>query len=89
MRREALEVAEMIDAAEEAHRLIEGVEMDALLADRQWSKPTQLHNRIVPGYWSIDAEILHTTASDQLPAFAAVLRRLLSDLAEQPTPPIG
>lgn len=34
-----------------------------------WSRPSQLRNRIVHGYWSIDMGILHTTATDDLPAF--------------------
>jgi len=28
-----------------------------------WQQPARLRNRIVHGYWSIDLEILHTTAT--------------------------
>jgi hypothetical protein len=34
----------------------------------------------VRGYWSIDLEILHTTARDQLSGFVAELRSALADL---------
>jgi hypothetical protein len=34
----------------------------------------------VHGYWSIDLEILHTTATSQLPAFARDLREVLDIL---------
>jgi uncharacterized protein with HEPN domain len=29
-----------------------------------WQQPARLRNRIVHGYWSIDMEILHTTATE-------------------------
>jgi hypothetical protein len=45
--------------------------------DIMWQQPARLRNRIVHGYWSIDMEILHTTATDQLPAFASGLRKVL------------
>jgi uncharacterized protein with HEPN domain len=35
--------------------------------DIAWQQPSRLRNRIVHGYWSIDLEVLHTTATDQLP----------------------
>jgi len=47
-----------------------------------WQQPVRLRNRIVHGYWSIDPEVLHTTATDQLPAFAADLRAILSTMTE-------
>jgi hypothetical protein len=34
----------------------------------------------VHGYWSIDMEILHTTATQQLPSFAHDLRTVLDTL---------
>jgi len=34
----------------------------------------------VHGYWSIDLDILHTTATDQLPSFARDLRQILGTL---------
>lgn len=46
----------------------------------RWQQPTRLRNRIVHGYWSIDLEILHTTASDLLPAFVAQLRAVMAEL---------
>jgi uncharacterized protein with HEPN domain len=48
-----------------------------------WQQPSRLRNRIVHGYWSIDMEILHTTASDQLPAFADDLRRVMDALTAE------
>lgn len=48
-----------------------------------WQQPARLRNRIVHGYWSIDLEILHTTATGQLPAFAASLRAILETLTTE------
>jgi len=45
-----------------------------------WTRPSQLRNRIVHGYWSIDLEILHTTASKDLAAFVAELKVVLATL---------
>ncbi len=50
--------------------------------DMPWQQPTRLRNRIVHGYWSIDLEVLHTTASEQLPAFTANLRTVLSSVTD-------
>src|SRR5215467_788824 len=50
--------------------------------DITWQQPMRLRNRIVHGYWSIDLEVLHTTATEQLPAFAASLRSVLSTLTD-------
>jgi hypothetical protein len=36
----------------------------------QWQQPTRLRNRVVRGYWSIDIEILHTMANEQVPKFS-------------------
>ncbi len=41
-------------------------EVKARFPDVGWDQPARLRNRIVHGYWSIDLEILHTTASDLL-----------------------
>jgi uncharacterized protein with HEPN domain len=50
-----------------------------------WQLPARLRNRIVHGYWSIDLDILHTTATSQLPDFTASLRHVLDTLtAEEP-----
>lgn len=111
MRRDVLLPGEMIDAAEQAQHLVDGVTVEDLEADRQrrdallwnftvlgeaagqlsdevkarfaeisWQQPARLRNRIIYGYWSIDLQVLHTTASKQLPAFAEKLRRALSSL---------
>ena len=48
--------------------------------DMPWQQPIRLRNRIVHGYWSIDLEVLHTTATEQLPAFTANLRTILSSV---------
>lgn len=45
-----------------------------------WSRPSQLRNRIVHGYWSIDLDILHTTASVDLPGYVAGLHAVLRTL---------
>jgi uncharacterized protein with HEPN domain len=50
----------------------------------KWAQPARLRNRIVHGYWSIDLEILHTTATDLLPEFAHQLRKALATLEAEP-----
>lgn len=111
MRRELVLLAEMIEAAERAQALAEGIDVHELAADLQrrdallwnftvlgeaaaqldaevkqrfpsveWSRPTQLRNRIVHGYWSIDLAVLHTAAVEQLPGFADQLRAVLDAL---------
>jgi uncharacterized protein with HEPN domain len=50
--------------------------------DMPWQQPIRLRNRIVHGYWSIDLEVLHTTATEQLPAFTANLRTVLGSLTD-------
>jgi uncharacterized protein with HEPN domain len=59
-------------------------EINARFPDIAWQPPQRLRNRIVHGYWSIDLAVLHTTATGQLPAFAASLRRVLSALDNGP-----
>jgi uncharacterized protein with HEPN domain len=66
-------------------------QLDADVTERfpeiPWAQPARLRNRIVHGYWSIDLEILHTTATDLLPEFAQQLRKALATLEadlEQP-----
>lgn len=111
MRRDQLLLGEMIEAADRAHQLTDGITLEQLQADRllaesllwnftvmgeaasqltehlksrfpevPWQQPVRLRNRIVHGYWSIDLEILHTTASDHLPTFVAELRSVLNVL---------
>jgi uncharacterized protein with HEPN domain len=50
--------------------------------DLPWQQPSRLRNRIVHGYWSIDLEILHTTAMEQLPSFLKALRRALAGISD-------
>lgn len=45
-----------------------------------WARPSGLRNRIVHGYWSVDMDILVTTAVDDLPVFVENLRALLISL---------
>ena len=113
MQRDVLLIAEMIDAATQAQSLVAGVELPALVEDRQrrdallwnftvlgeaaarvdaevkkrfpnlpWEQPTR-RNRIVHGYWSIDLEILHTAATEQLPDLADQLRGVLDALESE------
>ena len=51
-------------------------------ADVAWRQPARLRNRIVHGYWSIDLDVVHATAQEQLPGFTADLRRVLAALAD-------
>jgi uncharacterized protein with HEPN domain len=57
-------------------------QLDAEVKDRfpeiPWAQPARLRNRVVHGYWSVDLEVLHTTATDLLPAFVDQLRRALA-----------
>jgi uncharacterized protein with HEPN domain len=111
MRRELLLLEEMIDAAEQACALVDGMELEELEADRQrrdallwnftvlgeaatqlnqdtkdrfpdipWAQPARLRNRVIHGYWSIDLEVLHTTATDLLPGFVDQLQTVLEVL---------
>lgn len=45
--------------------------------DVGWQRPVQLRNRIVHGYWSIDLEILVSTARNDLPGFVRAVRQVL------------
>jgi uncharacterized protein with HEPN domain len=114
MQRDVLLLTEMIDAAEQAQALADGITAEDLAADRQrrdallwnftvlgeaagqlsdevksqfpainWQQPARLRNRIVHGYWSIDVDILHTTATEHLPQFATALRTVLDSLGQQ------
>jgi uncharacterized protein with HEPN domain len=42
-----------------------------------WSSPVRMRNRIVHGYWSVDLDILVTTARDDLGGFLDAVRALL------------
>jgi uncharacterized protein with HEPN domain len=117
MRRDVLLLTEMIEAAEQAQALTDGLTASDLEVDRQrrdallwnftvlgeaagqlsdeikaqfpqvaWQQPTRLRNRIVHGYWSIDMDILYTTAAQQLPGFVVTLRQVLANLDEESKP---
>lgn len=49
--------------------------------DVGWRRPADTRNRIIHGYWSIDLEILYTTANDQLGGLVKALRSVLDDMA--------
>jgi uncharacterized protein with HEPN domain len=51
--------------------------------DIPWRQSARPRNRIVHGYWSIDMEVVHTTATDQLPSFTASLREALATLTAE------
>lgn len=57
-----------------------GEEVKEEFPEIAWSQPSRLRNRIIHGYWSIDLEILHTTAIDDLPDFARQLREVHATL---------
>ena len=62
-------------------------ETKARFPDIPWRNPVRLRNRVVHGYWSVDVEILHTTAVEQLgesPVYSAT-RWLLSNRTREPT----
>ena len=80
MQRDVLLLTEMIDAAEAAGQL--SAEVKDKFPDMPWQQPIRLRNRIVHGYWSIDLEVLHTTATEQLAAFTASLRTILGSLTD-------
>ena len=63
----------------EAAGMLSG-EVKARFPEVTWQQPVRLRNRTVHGYWSVDVEILHTAAQDQLPGFVADLRRVLAAL---------
>ena len=60
---------------------------DDLKADHPeipWQQPSRLRNRIVHGYWSIDLEVLITTAVERLPAMVDQLRDAHDALNQPP-----
>jgi uncharacterized protein with HEPN domain len=57
-------------------------EVKTRFPDVTWQQPMRLRNRIVHGYWPIDLEVLHTTATAQLPAFADDLRKVLNTVGQ-------
>jgi uncharacterized protein with HEPN domain len=114
MQRDILLLNEMIEAAEQAQRLVAGHTAAEVGADRMrrdsllwnftvlgeaatlvssetkarfpeipWRNPARLRNRVVHGYWSVDVEILHTTAAEQLGEFIRLLRDALAALKRE------
>lgn len=55
----------------------------ARFSEVEWLQPARLRNRVIHSYWSIDVEILHTTATDILPAFVEQLRAVLAELESE------
>lgn len=51
-----------------------------------WASPVRMRNRIVHGYWSIDLDILVTTARDDLDGFLAAVRGLLDTQPDSAAP---
>jgi uncharacterized protein with HEPN domain len=45
-----------------------------------WRNPVRLRNRIVHGYWSVDVDVLYTTATEQLGEFISMIREVLTSL---------
>jgi len=48
-----------------------------------WRSPLSLRNRIVHGYWQVSTSILLVTAEDDLPAFLAAVRGVLTDIERE------
>ena len=51
-----------------------------------WARPSQVRNRIVHGYWSIDLDIILNTALVDLPDYTDQLRAILEALEDPPGP---
>ncbi len=45
-----------------------------------WSDPVRLRNRVVHGYWSVELDILTSTAAEDLPGLVAAVRRLVEEV---------
>ncbi len=48
-----------------------------------WRRPADTRNRIIHGYWSIDFEILYTTANEQLGSLVKALRSVLDEMVSE------
>ncbi|PSL03118.1 acetoacetyl-CoA synthetase [Haloactinopolyspora alba] len=51
-------------------------EVKSRFPELQWRQPIRLRNRVVHGYWDVDLEILHQTATAALPEFKADIQRI-------------
>jgi uncharacterized protein with HEPN domain len=45
----------------------------------RWADAVRLPNRIVHGYWSVDVDVLLSTARDDIPDLVEVVRALAGD----------
>lgn len=63
-------------------------ELRASHSSVEWQRPVQLRNRIVHGYWSIDLQILVSTAREDLPVFVRAVRQVL-EASERAQPDSG
>jgi uncharacterized protein with HEPN domain len=52
-----------------------------------WAQAARLRNRIVHGYWDVDLQILHDTASEDLPAMIERLRDTLLEMSDESQAP--
>ena len=57
-------------------------ETKARFPDIPWRNPARLRNRVVHGYSSVDVQILHTTAVEQLGELVRLLREALAALQQ-------
>lgn len=51
-------------------------EIRAAHPDVEWHRPVSLRNRIVHGYWSVEMEILTSTAANHIPSFVRSVRSI-------------
>ena len=58
-------------------------EVKARFPEVPWRQPSRLRNRIVHGYWSVDLDVLLTTAQEQLPDFVRLIRQVEATLAAE------
>jgi uncharacterized protein with HEPN domain len=45
-----------------------------------WSDPVRMRNRIVHGYWSVEFDVLTSTATQDLPDLLTAIRRIATAL---------
>lgn len=55
------------------------VELKVAHPELAWADPVRLRNRIVHGYWSVDLDVLVSTARDDVPSLVAALRAMEVD----------
>lgn len=52
------------------------VEVKAAHPEVPWSDPVRLRNRIVHGYWSVDLDVLISTAREDVPGLVEAVRSI-------------